>query len=82
MYKMKHIFADDTKCSHTIRSLEDVEKLQTGINNAAEWSNLSNLPFNETKFIYLRFWAKDTDHPVMSLMVSLSNNYSNTKILV
>ena len=24
---------------------------------------LSNLPFNVTKFVYLRFWAKDTDHP-------------------
>ena len=57
------IFADDTKCSHPIRSLEDVEKLQTDINNAAEWSYLSNLSFNETKFVYLRFWAKDTDHP-------------------
>ena len=42
---------------------EDVEKLQTDINNAAEWNYLSNLPFNETKFVYLRFWAKDTDHP-------------------
>ena len=57
------IFADNTECSHPIRSLEDVEKLQTDINNAAEWSYLSNLPFNETKFVYLRFWAKDTDHP-------------------
>ena len=57
------IFADDTKCSHPIRSLEDVEKLQTDINNAAEWSYLSNFPFNETKFVYLRSWAKDTDHP-------------------
>ena len=43
------------------------KKLQTDINNAAEWSCSSILPFNETKFVHLRFWAKAIDHPIYAV---------------
>jgi len=55
-----YIFADNTKCLHLIRSDDDSEKLQADINNVSEWSYSSDLPFNEAKFVHLRFWAKTT----------------------
>ena len=54
------IFADDTKCLHVIRSTEDTKKLQADINNASNWSITSDLLFNESKFIHLRFYFKTT----------------------
>ena len=57
------IFADDTKCSYAIKSPEDVAKLQPDINYVTNWSHLSDLPFNEAKFVHLRFWSKATDNP-------------------
>jgi len=62
------IFADDTKCLNEIRSDSDTEKLQTDINNAFNWSITSELFFNYSKFVHLRFWAKDTaDHPLCNV---------------
>ena len=62
------IFADDTKCFHVIRSTEETRKLQTDINNASNWSTTSNLLFNESKFIHLRFYpTTTTDHPTYTI---------------
>ena len=57
------IFASDTKCSYAIKSPEDVAKLQSDINYVVNWSHLSDLPFNEAKFVHLCFWSKATDNP-------------------
>ena len=57
------IFADDTKCSYAIKSPEDIAKLQSDINYVTNWSHLSDLPFNEAKFVHLRFWSNATDNP-------------------
>ena len=61
------IFADHTKCLYLIRSVEDTEKLQTDINNAAKWSCLSDLLFKKAKFVHLRFCMKTTDHPTYAV---------------
>jgi len=59
---------DDTKCLQVIRSPEDTEKLQTDLNNASIWSNLSDLLFNKSKFIHLQFFSKSTtDHPIYTV---------------
>jgi len=47
---------------------EDTEKLQTDVSNATIWSNSSDLFFNESKFIHLRFfWKSTTDHPTYTV---------------
>jgi len=53
------IFADDTKCLCENRSAADTNKLQTDTDNAFNWSITSGLFFNFSKFVNLRFWAKD-----------------------
>jgi len=56
------------KCLQVIRSPEDTEKLQTDLNNASIWSNLSDLIYNESKFIHLQFFSKSTnDHPIYTV---------------
>ena len=52
------VFADDTKCLLSIRSTDDVSKLQSDVNGAAVWSLSLDLFFNEAKFVHVRFWAK------------------------
>ena len=42
----------------TIATSEDVD-----INYVTNWSHLSDLPFNEAKFVHLSFWSKATDNP-------------------
>lgn len=54
------IFADDTKCLLKVKSSEDVNKLQKDIDNAAEWSQSTDLLFNEAKFAHVRYWARPT----------------------
>jgi len=62
------IFADDTKYLSGIRSDSDTEKLQIDINNAFNWSITSELFFNYSKFVHLRFWEKDTaDYPLYNV---------------
>ena len=52
-----------------IRSAEDTRKLQIDITNASIWSNSSDLFFNKSKFIHLRFLSKttSTDHPTYTV---------------
>ena len=51
-----YLFADDTKCLKSINTAKDVVKLQSDICNVSYWSSRWNLPFNDTKFIHMRFW--------------------------
>jgi len=55
------VFAGDTKCLLSIRSTDDVSKLQGDINGAAVWSLSSDLFFNEAEFVHVCFWAIDLD---------------------
>ena len=49
------LFADDTKCSTNIRSPSDSANLQNDITAISVWSKTWNMPFNEKKFVHLRF---------------------------
>ena len=53
VYSHLLLFADDTKCFMEIGSVEDVEKLQSDLNEANVWSRLWNLLFNESKTVHL-----------------------------
>ena len=54
-FATSYIFADDTKCLHSIAT-----ELQDDINSISSWSDTSNLLFNESKFNHLCFWKKPT----------------------
>ena len=49
------LFADDTKCSTNIRFPSDSANLQSDISAISTWSKTWNMPFNENKFVHLRF---------------------------
>ena len=77
------IFADDTKYLCEIRSAADTNKLQIDTDNAFNWSITSGLFFNFSKFVHLRFWAKDlidqavyniNGQPIQCLTQGLGNN--------
>ena len=44
-----HLFADDTKCSKVVDSVEDVNKLQSDINDITSWSKSWSLPQRNEK---------------------------------
>ena len=53
VYSHLLLFADDTKCFMEIGSVEDVEKLQSDLNEANVWSRLWNILFSESKTVHL-----------------------------
>ncbi len=53
-----HIFADDTKCSHQIKSTSVTIELQSDLDMLNDWSNKWNLSFNSQKCVLLKFYKK------------------------
>ena len=52
------MFADGTKMFLSIRSLDDVESLQTDLANLEYWSSVSGLQFNQSKCRHQRITRK------------------------
>ena len=52
------IYADDTKCTKTISSSDDIQLMQNDLDAISQWSLESELFFNESEFTYIHFWAK------------------------
>ena len=55
-----YIFADNTKCLKTIKAPVDSCLLQLDLDNLSEWSQSSNLSFNQNKFVHIQFWKTGT----------------------
>ena len=54
------MFADDTRVLGNIASEEDVENLQSDLNNIYKWAENNNMLFNNNKFEILRY-GKNSD---------------------
>lgn len=48
-------FADDTKVSLGIETIDDIERLQTDLNTVFQWARENNMQFNEDKFQLMRY---------------------------
>ena len=55
VYSTPYLYADDTKCLNTIRSLTDTYDLQYDLDNVSLWSLRWKLFFNGNKFVHIRF---------------------------
>ena len=55
------LFADDTKCCHSISSFSDTILLQNDITSLLTWSDKSKLSFNLSKNLMLRFTNRSTN---------------------
>ena len=55
-----YMFADDTKCLKTIKAPVDYCLLQIDLDNLSDWSQSSDLPFNQNKFVHIHFWKTGT----------------------
>ena len=55
VHSTPYLYADDTKCLNTIRSLTDTYDLQYDLDNVSLWSLRWKLFFNENKFVHIRF---------------------------
>ena len=53
------LFADDTKLYRTVDSKADSDLLQMGVNTVTNWSNVWQLPFNESKCKVLHYGRKN-----------------------
>ena len=54
-YSNIHLFADDTKCSHMIKSQSDAIQLQFDLDRLSHWSSLWRLLFNDEKCVLMQF---------------------------
>ena len=52
-------FANDTRVVREISSPEDYEQLQTDLQSIYNWANEINMEFNNTKFEWVRYSAKE-----------------------
>ena len=50
-------FADDTRIVKSIKTIEDCELLQRDLDEIYEWAKHTNMFFNGTKFVHLRYGA-------------------------
>ena len=64
------LFADDTKCAHSITTVSDCPSLQQDLNNLVTWSTSWSLLFNEQKCSILRF--RSTRHTPIPLVCNLN----------
>ena len=73
------ICTDDTKLLQAIRSV----RLQSDINSISDWSNSTDLLFNESKFIHLCFFSATvlTDHPIYPINGNFIKHSSQHKDL-
>ena len=55
VYSIPYLYADDTKCQNTVRSLTDTYNLQHDLDSVSLWSIRWKLFFNENKFVHIRF---------------------------
>ena len=55
VHSTPYLYADDTNCLNTIRSLTDTYDLQYNLDNVSLWSLRWKLFFNENKFVHIRF---------------------------
>ena len=55
-----YMFADDTKCAITINYSLEINPLQSDLIDLSTWSSTWSLLFNESKFVHMRFWQKNT----------------------
>ena len=72
-----YLFADDTKCSKIVDSVEDVNKLQSDINDITSWSKSWSLPFNEMKSIVIQFCSSpppQTSYTLAGLNITQHNS--------
>ena len=68
------LFADDTKCSRSIKTMNDCFHLQQCVDNLLSWSNKWNFHFNDSKCILMHFHKSQSqshshvytigDHPI------------------
>ena len=64
------LFADDTKCAHSITTVSDCLSLQQDLNNLVTWSTSWSLLFNEQKCSILRFCS--TRHTPIPFVYNLN----------
>ncbi len=62
-----HLFADDTKCSHMIKSQSDTSLLQSDLDRLSRWSSIWRLLFNEEKCVLMQFCSSPSALVVDSL---------------
>jgi hypothetical protein len=48
-------FADDTRVLGTVKGIEDLQNVQTDLNEIIKWAGENNMQFNESKFELLRY---------------------------
>ncbi len=63
-----HIFVDDTKCSHQMKSTSDTIELQSDIDRLNQWSSKWSLSFNKNKCVLMQF----SNNPSMNSCYFLS----------
>ena len=62
MYKLSGslgVFADDTRLTGSVRTVEDAEKIQTDLVSLQTWADSNNMMFNQDKFENLRIGPND-----------------------
>ena len=82
------LFADDTKCCHSISSVSNCEQLQNCLDKLSDWSERWNLHFNESKCVIMNF-QKPTktitisyDYRVGSNAISVSDCHRDLGVLL
>ena len=69
------IFTDNTKCRQSIKSSNNVAKVQDDNNSLSTWSITTNLLlFNKSKFVHLCFWQKPTSNSSIHIVNNKSIN--------
>ena len=72
-----YLFADDTKCSHSISSTSDCDQLQANLTSLSDWSTKWSLHFNASKCIIMQFHR--ANHSVLDFNYKLGDQTISSK---
>ena len=76
-----YMFADDSKCMHTIRNSGDTIKFQNDLTNIYQWSKLWDLNFNLNKTALMQFGPNNSTNSIYFLNNTIINKQPSTKDL-
>ena len=74
LYSIVMSFADDTRATKSVKSINDIEKLQSDLQRIYKWTDDNNMELNDIKFELLRYGP---NQPITRILLYNSNRKSH-----
>ena len=85
-YAYPLLYADDTKCVHSISNVTDCNHLQQDLDSLCHWCSINNIAFNEYKIVLLCFSFSSTTinetYTINGHQLPLKNSHRDLSVVI